>query len=76
MGIFHSGRCFYHVHYDSSADYENDRRGVKNPYLIHTGKEVFGLGAGKLRTIFRIVLPAAVPGIMAGVILAIGRISG
>ena len=36
----------------------------------------FGLGAGKLRTIFRIVLPAAVPGIMAGVILAIGRIMG
>ena len=36
----------------------------------------FGLGAGKLRTIFRIVLPAAVPGIMSGVILAIGRIMG
>ena len=36
----------------------------------------FGLGAGKLRTIFRIVLPGAVPGIMAGVILAIGRIMG
>ena len=36
----------------------------------------FGLGAGKLRTIFRIVLPAAVPGIMAGVILAIGRNMG
>nr|WP_317450456.1 phosphate ABC transporter permease PstA [uncultured Sellimonas sp.] len=36
----------------------------------------FGLGAGKLRTIFKIVLPAAVPGIMAGVILAIGRIMG
>ena len=36
----------------------------------------FGLGAGKLRTIVRIVLPAAVPGIMAGVILAIGRIMG
>lgn len=36
----------------------------------------FGLGAGKIRTIFRIVLPAAVPGIMAGVILAIGRIMG
>ena len=30
----------------------------------------FGLGAGKLRTIFRIVLPAAVPGIMAGGILS------
>ena len=36
----------------------------------------FGLGAGKLRTIFRIVLPSAIPGIMAGVILAIGRIMG
>lgn len=36
----------------------------------------FGLGAGKLRTVFRIVLPSAVPGILAGVILAIGRIAG
>ena len=36
----------------------------------------FGLGAGKLRTIFTIVLPSAVPGILAGVILAIGRVVG
>ncbi len=36
----------------------------------------FGLGAGKLRTIFRIVLPSAIPGILSGVILAIGRIVG
>lgn len=36
----------------------------------------FGLGAGKLRTIFSIVLPSAVPGILSGVILAIGRIIG
>ena len=36
----------------------------------------FGLGAGKLRTVFYIVLPFAVPGILAGVILAIGRIVG
>ena len=36
----------------------------------------FGLGAGKLRTVFRIVLPAASPGILAGIILAIGRIVG
>jgi phosphate transport system permease protein len=36
----------------------------------------FGLGAGRLRTIFRIVLPAAAPGILAGIILAIGRIVG
>ena len=36
----------------------------------------FGLGAGKLRTVFRIVLPSAIPGILAGVILGIGRIVG
>ena len=36
----------------------------------------FGLGAGKFRTILKIVLPASVPGILAGIILAIGRIVG
>ncbi len=36
----------------------------------------FGLGAGKLRTVFRLVLPAAAPGIVSGIILAIGRIVG
>ena len=34
----------------------------------------YGLGAGKLRTVFAIVLPSAIPGILAGVIL--GRIVG
>ncbi len=36
----------------------------------------FGLGAGRLRTVFRVVLPSAVPGILSGIILAIGRIVG
>ena len=36
----------------------------------------FGLGAGKLRTVFSVVLPTAIPGILAGVILAVGRIVG
>lgn len=36
----------------------------------------FGLGAGRLRTVFRVVLPSAVPGILAGVILSTGRIVG
>ena len=36
----------------------------------------FGLGAGKLRTIFRIILPSAVPGIMSGIVLSMGRIVG
>ena len=36
----------------------------------------FGLGAGKLRTVFKVVLPSAIPGILSGVILAIGRIVG
>ena len=36
----------------------------------------FGLGAGKLRTVFTIVLPSAVPGILSGIILATGRVVG
>ena len=36
----------------------------------------FGLGAGRLRTVFRVVLPSAVPGVLGGVILGIGRIVG
>lgn len=44
------------------------------PDLYREG--AFGLGAGRLRTVFRIVLPSAAPGILAGVILAVGRIVG
>ncbi len=36
----------------------------------------FGLGATRLRTVFIIVLPSAIPGILAGIILSIGRIVG
>lgn len=36
----------------------------------------FGMGAGRLRTVCRIVLPSSMPGIMAGIILAVGRICG
>lgn len=36
----------------------------------------FALGAGKSRTVFKIVLPTAIPGILSGVILATGRIVG
>jgi len=34
------------------------------------------LGATKLQTIFRVILPAAFPNIMTGLILSIGRVSG
>lgn len=36
----------------------------------------FALGAGKLRTIFQVVLPSALPGIFSGVVLALGRVIG
>jgi len=36
----------------------------------------FGLGAGHLRTVFTVIIPASLPGILAGVILGIGRIVG
>ena len=44
------------------------------PDLYREGS--FGLGAGRLRTVFKVVLPSAMPGVLAGVILAIGRIVG
>ena len=58
------------------------------PIIIRTSQEAmlgvdmnfreasYGLGAGKLRTVFKIVLPSAMPGILSGIILAIGRIVG
>ena len=58
------------------------------PLIIRTAEEAlkavpdsyregsFGLGAGRLRTVFSVVLPPAVPGILAGVILSVGRIIG
>lgn len=44
------------------------------PDLYREGS--FGLGAGRLRTVFRVVLPAAAPAIWSGVLLAAGRIVG
>lgn len=51
---------------------EEALRGVPDSYREGS----FGLGAGKLRTVFSVVLPCAVPGILSGVILGIGRIVG
>jgi len=36
----------------------------------------YGLGAGKLRTIFKVVIPPSISGIFSGIILAMGRIFG
>lgn len=36
----------------------------------------FALGAGKLKTIFKVVLPIAIPGILSGIILSVGRVVG
>ena len=58
------------------------------PLIIRTSEEAlasvpdsyregaFGLGAGKLRVVFRVVLPSALPGIFSGIVLAVGRIVG
>jgi phosphate transport system permease protein len=58
------------------------------PLIIRTAEEAlmavpdsyregsFGLGAGRLRTVFRVIIPSAMPGILGGIILAIGRIVG
>ena len=48
---------------------------IKNvPRSFRSGS--LALGAGKWQTIYKVVLPAAAPGILTGVILAIGRAVG
>lgn len=58
------------------------------PVIMRTGEEAllavpksykegsFGLGAGRVRTVFKIIIPSAMPGILSGVILSAGRIVG
>lgn len=58
------------------------------PIVIRTSEEAllavnpalksasFGLGAGKLRTVFQVILPVAMPGILSGIVLSTGRIVG
>ncbi len=36
----------------------------------------YALGAGRLRTVTRVVIPSALPGIFSGVVLSVGRILG
>ena len=85
MGLFN------HSHKKNKIDVPNEVKTETvddEKYVLRTAEEAlksvpdsfreasFGLGAGKLRTIFKIALPAAIPGILAGVILATGRIVG
>ncbi len=51
---------------------EEALRAVPNSYREGS----FGLGAGRLRTVFKVILPSALSGILSGVILSIGRIVG
>jgi len=58
------------------------------PTIIRTSEEALkavpvpfregslALGATKLQTVFRVVLPAAIPGILTGLILGLGRVGG
>lgn len=47
---------------------------LSTPAVYRLGS--YALGAGRLRTIFKIILPVAMPGILSGIILAMGRVIG
>lgn len=51
---------------------EEALRAVPDSYRIGS----YALGAGKLETVLRVILPAAMPNILTGLILSIGRVSG
>jgi len=70
-----SWRGIHTVNHDSATIMRTTEEALKAvPNSYREGS--YGLGAGKLRTVFKIVLPSAMPGILAGVILGIGRIVG
>ena len=65
--------AFTLAQYGTSHNYAYNRGGTLTvPDSYREGS--YGLGSGKLRTIMRIILPSAMPGILAGIILAVGRI--
>ena len=70
-GVVFAVRGFDFKHYDFAAYYADNRRSLAKRSRQLPGRGSFGLGAGKLRTVFSIVLPCAVPGILSGVILGI-----
>ena len=73
--IFNPGRHTDPCDYDTTLIMRTTEEALNS--VPDTYREAsFGLGAGRLRTVFKIVLPAARPGILAGIILAIGRIVG
>ena len=46
------------------------------PIIMRASQEALAAVPGRFRTVFKIVLPAAIPGILGGIILAIGRTVG
>ena len=67
LGLFHAGRSADHGHYDSAPHHAHHGGSAhERPRFLPGGS--FGLGAGKLRTVFQIILPSAMPGILSGVI--------
>ena len=78
MCLIHDlGECFTGdiPAFDKTAQDESTEEALLSvPDMYREGS--FGLGAGRLRTVTHIVLPTAIPGILSGIILAIGRIVG
>lgn len=61
--------------YDSAADYAHDGGSAALRAGMYR-EAVSAWARGRLRTVTHIVLPTAIPGVLSGIILAIGRIVG
>lgn len=75
MGLQPDRRCLYAGHH-GAAGHHAHHRGSATCSAGFLPRGQLWPGAGKLRTVFTIVLPSAMPGILSGVILATGRIVG
>ena len=74
-GILIIIRIFNSCDNNSSSNNKNYRRGFKKQYLRATEKHHLHLEL-KLQTLYKVIVPSAMPGIISGVILSIGRVVG
>lgn len=75
LGVFLSCRCVHAAADGAAADHSHCAGGTADDSCGQR-EASFGLGAGKGRTALHVLLPAAFPGMLAGILLAVGRITG
>ena len=71
-----AGRRLRARHHDAAAGDADDRGAAAAGAARRCAKGALALGATRARAVFTVVLPAALPGILTGILLALARVAG